>query len=166
MGGVKKIWRTIKLGTKKITFALKAALIEADCYISAWAEDIMNQSAFTLSEGEREVDLVVLSVAELGFNKGACLKDIYAKAKELGLGLCPAEVGPQLRLQYSEQPTGEWLIVAMEPVTDSVGILRELYVGRENDGGLWLYGDHHYPDSVRYGNCRFVFMRDRQPSEE
>ena len=58
---------------------------------------------------------------QLGFPNGATLKEIYAKAKDLGLELCPAEVGPLLRLNYPDQPNGEYLRIAMETINDSDG---------------------------------------------
>ena len=39
-------------------------------------------------------------------------------AKKLGIGLCPAEVGPHLRLKY---PGGEWMLIAMKQITDRSG---------------------------------------------
>ena len=59
---------------------------------------------------EYSADLVVVSAADLGLAvESASLKDIYSRAENLGLGLAPAEVGPELRLQYFNQPTGEFL---------------------------------------------------------
>jgi hypothetical protein len=60
------------------------------------------------------VDLVILSVFELGFGKQnggsrASITDIYARAELLGFELCPPEIAPQLRLRYLEQPAGEVL---------------------------------------------------------
>ena len=102
--------------------------------------------------------MVVVSVAELGFKDGATREQIYARAKELGLDLCPAEVGPQLRLQYKDQPNGEWLVIAMEPITGSVGNLN-LFRVRRDDSDLWLDGDYDYPDYVWDAGDRFVFSR-------
>ncbi len=47
------------------------------------------------------------------------LSDVYKRARHVGLGLCPAEVGPQLRLDYGNQPLGEALDIAMEPVAET-----------------------------------------------
>jgi hypothetical protein len=105
-----------------------------------------------------ELDLVVVSVAELGFPDGATLKDIYAKAKTFDLELCPCEVGPQLRLQYMDQPNGEWLLVAMEPITDSDGDPRVFDVGR-GGRGRWLRARYGYPGIVWSGSSRWVFVR-------
>ena len=63
-----------------------------------------------------DVDLVVVSAAELGTPPETSLVDVYARAQESGLALAPAEVGPQLRLQYLDQPIGEFLHVGMNPI--------------------------------------------------
>ena len=80
---------------------------------------------------------MVASTAELGFANGATYADVCAKAQELGLQLCPAEVGPQLRIQYTDQPKDEWLRIAMDPLADRNGVRYIFHVGHSNDG-LWL----------------------------
>ena len=74
---------------------------------------MLGKPAFRVVAKETDVDLIVMSVTDLGFPEGASLKDIYAKARALGLYLCPVEVGPQLRLQYHDQPQDEPLFIAM-----------------------------------------------------
>jgi hypothetical protein len=76
----------------------------------------------------------------------------------MGLGLCPAEVGPQWRLQYADQPMGEWILVGMEPISDSDGYLKVFDVARLEDG-RWLYGNDGRPGGVWYGDNRWAFRR-------
>jgi hypothetical protein len=42
-----------------------------------------------------------------GVEAESSLSDLYKRAKQVGLELCPAEVAPQLRLEYRNQPLGE-----------------------------------------------------------
>jgi hypothetical protein len=155
-------FRTIKLGTGlKTADDFRGALKKNGNRIGDWANDILGKPAFTVASEETEVELVVLTVEELGFKDGATRKDIYDRALERGLALCPAEVGPQLRLQYNDQPSGEWLVVAMEPITGSAGSdgdLRVFGVARDS-GDVWLNANYGNPDNFWNADNRFVFVR-------
>jgi hypothetical protein len=89
-----------------------------DIYFGDWAKDIINKPDFTTSQETKDMKLVRLTVAELGFPDGATTDEIYKRADELGLDLCPAEVGPQLRLQSDIK---DWTLIAMKQITGSDG---------------------------------------------
>lgn len=130
-------WRTIKLGTGLKTANDFHQVLEAEgLKIGDWGSDILGKPAFIVASEPTEIELVRATVVELGFHKGAYRKDIYKRAFESGLALCPNEVGPQLRHQYKDQPKGEWLLIAMEPIAGSDGYL-VFRVGHGNDD-LWL----------------------------
>jgi hypothetical protein len=155
-----KTWRTLKLGTGLKTAAdFRKALKTADCNIGEWGNNILGQPAFTVADKETEVELVIASGTDLGFKGSATRADIYKRAQELGLDLCPNEVGPQLRLQYTDQPNGEWLLIAMEPITGSDGDLVVFRVSRDDDGEQWLLGRYGRPDIVWLAGNRWVFLR-------
>ena len=154
-----KVWKTIKLGTGlKTADDFRRALKDDGFNISDWASDILGKPAFKAADEDTEVDLVKVTVAELGFKNGARHNQIYERAKELGLGLCPPEVGPQLRLQYQDQPNGEWILVAMEPIVDSDGDPYVFRVARHGSG-LWLDSDWGSPGSFWDPGPRWVFCR-------
>ncbi len=146
---------TIKLGTGlKTADYFRKALKDSGNHIDIGGDDILGK--FTVSNTEIEVDLVNLSVAKLGFKEGTTRSDIYNRALELDFKLCPPEVGPQLRLQYADQPEGEWLRIAMEPIKGSGGSLRVFGVGRDGDE-RWLRG-FSYPIIFCRGIDRWVFL--------
>lgn len=143
-----KIWKTLKIN-KKIT---KQDLEKAGINVSSYAADILEKVEFK----KETVDLVKITVNELGFKNYATTEQIYAKAKELGLELCPAAVGPALRLEYKDQPKGEWLFIGMETIADRSGDPRVFRLGRHVDG-LWLRNHWANPtDQWNPGN-EFVF---------
>lgn len=78
-----------------------------------------NDEFIVLAKSEN-IELIKLTVEDLGFppGYGATTKMIYEKAEELGLDLCPAEVGPYFRMQYSGggRREGEEVLIAMEPM--------------------------------------------------
>ena len=159
-----KVWKTIKLGTGLINAnGFRKAIEDAGMRIGDQANNILGKKEFTVFKEPTEVNLVVLTVAELGFPKGAKLKGIYQAAKKRGLELCSAEVGPQLRIQYPDQPMGEWIVIVigMEPIATSVGSLRLFIVGHYGTG-QWLDGRCDSPGLVWRAVCHFVFVLPRK----
>jgi hypothetical protein len=153
-------WRTITVGTFANSFALLTALDAAGCSIGGSAEEILARPAFTVRTIKTNVDLFVLSAAELGFQTNTVpLGEILARAQQLGFELAAAEVGPQLRLQYFDQPMGEFLI-GMEPIKTWNG--EPLILSVANGGaGLVLIGRDGSTDAEIPVASRFVFVRSR-----
>ncbi len=151
-----KVWKRIMIGTGlKTVDDFRGALKVNDLRIGDGASDILGKPTFTVAERATEVDLVRMLVFDLGFNTSTDYDQICDRAKELGLELCPAEIGPQLRLQYLDQPKNERLVIAMEAIRGSDGDLRVFGVGR---GGRGLEDYPGYPGSVCYAGDEFVFV--------
>jgi hypothetical protein len=112
---------------------------------------------FISSKKSEHINLVCLTLNALGFSDYDVRNDeIYEKAKKLGLELCPAEVGPGLRLQYTDQPDGEYLYIGMKPIINSSGVPQE-YTLSSDVGELMLNveeADYRY----RSKNRKLVFL--------
>ena len=158
------VWKTISLGTYKDVNAVREALnaTPSPCPIQVgdWASEALGRLRY--GEAFSKLDLVVVRVSALGFGDGgATLRDIYARASRLGLALAPAEVGPALRLDYLDQPLGEFLHIATKPVTRDGGDPVDFTIGNGGAGLLLISGDAHN-DLIVPGSARFVFVRPRQ----
>jgi hypothetical protein len=155
------VWKTITVGTFANSFALRNALDAAGCGIGDSAEEILARPAFTVSATKTDVELVAVSAAELGFQTDtASLANIYVRARQLGFGLAAAEVAPQLRLQYFDQPTGEFLI-GMEPIKTWKG--EPIILTVANGGaGLMLIGQDGSADAEIPVASRFLFVRSNE----
>ena len=152
-----RIWKSIMLGINKGVDAYREALAAERVRIGDSADEILGRPAFFYARTPKQVELVVLSSAELGLEADAVSHaEVYRRAKQVGLELCPAEVGPQLRLAYRNQPLGEALDIAMEPVSTYAGeptILALVNFGT----GLALIGADGGSDSMVPRTRRFVF---------
>lgn len=158
------IWKTIKLGTGlKTADDFRKSLKDGGNRIGDWANDLLGKPEFTnsVSKEEVEVDLVILTTAQLTGKNSGTTAEVFAGAERLGLKKCPAEVGPQLRLQYKDQPLNEWLLIGMELLRLSDGHLRVFGVAHGGDG-LWLDSDYDYPGYVWGAGARWVFVRPRK----
>jgi hypothetical protein len=149
-------WRTVTLGIHKGVGAYRNALDEAKIKIGDAANEILGRPAFPYVTSKTEVQLALVSASELGVDSESNLSDIYRLAKGFGLTLCPGEVGPQLRLDYRDQPVGEVLDIAMEPVATYYGdptILSLMNFGQ----GLALVGGDGRSDFIVTQTKRFIF---------
>jgi len=154
-----RVWKKIAIGTFPDSFALRRALYAAGCGVGDAAEQILARPAFTLSARRTELELLVVSAAELGFDaETTSLGQIYARAQQLGFALSPAEIGPQLRLQYFDQPIGEFLVIGMEPVKTWEGEPVILTVAN-GGAGLLLIGQDGRTEAEIPVASRFLFVR-------
>jgi hypothetical protein len=159
------VWMTVKLGTPGLKTAddFRKALIKAGWDIDPSANYILGQPAFTVSNEEKELELVEVSAAELGFKNGATRADIYRRALELGLDLCPAEVGPQAVLQFGSQlENGTFFLIGMEPITFSDGYQRVFDVHNfygEYSFGLRRLSTSWFDPDPKWDGVHVVFLR-------
>jgi hypothetical protein len=151
-----KIFKTLTLGLRKSPKAYHKALESAGFRIGDYASQILNK--ISVATTQVEVDLVLVTVAELGFKDGARRDAIYARALELDLQLCPAEVGPALRLATKDSP---WILVGMGPMAGSVDDLYVFHV-RTDRGARWLHSDSGLPGNFWHGDSQWVFVRPRK----
>jgi hypothetical protein len=159
------IWRTTTLGSYKGVNAYRDALDAAKIKIGDAADEILGRAAFPYAREKTVVELTVVSAAELGVESESSLADFYNRARQLGLMLCPAEVAPQLRLDYRDQPFGETLIIAMEPVNTYSG--EPTILSLVNWGsGLALLGGTGRSDFMVPSYLRFVFALPERVAAE
>lgn len=124
--------------------------------ISGWAKDMMGKPEFVTLRRSEKIDLVRLSVGGLGFTDNPTTDQLYQKAQELGLELCPPEVGPELRLKYQDQPLYERTYIGMKQIADSDGDPNVFELFRD-EGGAWLDVGWTDPDSHWDLASQFVF---------
>jgi hypothetical protein len=112
-------WKTINIGEYKTGDAYINALKTNNLAVESGAVDIIKK--MPLAPELQSIELVRVTPKELGLRNGSKISHIYYMAKQNGLELCPAEIGPALRLAYADQPTREAVIIAMEPIAESSG---------------------------------------------
>lgn len=164
------VFKTIKLGTHKSANALRSSLIDDRNYIENWDRYGSNTIEITLAKSETEITLHVATVEELTGTGLVCAHVINSAIRSKGYDLCPAEVGPQLRLQYPDQPNDEILQIAMEPIAGGPtkqycfyweGRLNIFSVNRLNDRrylSVSYVCNFNLECEVKFHwDCRFVF---------
>jgi len=142
---------TVELGGEALEMA--PAIFPLSC----WAKLMLASQNFKVSETPTRVSVAIVTPRELGLLSPSVYREILARAKEQGLDICPAEVGPRLRLQY-DQPNKEEVVVAMEEIVislPSVEIPCRFLVKTER--GKWIEGIH-IPEKTRLSlDTKFAF---------
>ena len=137
--------------------------------ISEYAQDMLNKMYESeefqkFAKNPEQIRTVRLKVRDLGFTSNPTIDQIYAKAQELGLELCPAEVGPYQRLKEIDQPMGDWYRIAMKQISGRDGRPRVFGLER-NDYGLWLHYEWTNP-TLKWDLGLELMFRLRNVSQE
>jgi len=110
------VWKTIRSGRLQIRLPSHTHWMRQ---VVASETRLRNSrpTAFTLARRKQTWSLLRCPAAELGFQTDTRRRwrTFYALARQLGFGLAAAESLRKLRLQYLDQPIGEFL-VGMEPI--------------------------------------------------
>lgn len=149
---------TVTLGTHADGEALLGSLTKNHFRVSKWSMQALTHRDFPVEKEERQVDVIVMSLLEMGFlqDELASLDTIIKRAKKLGFEVCTPELAAQLRLQYTDQPdwsTGDRLgqfFVATEGIDlyeDGVRKIFSLvrddeFPHKETGIGLWLISNN------------------------
>lgn len=145
------IMRTVEVGgLTKLQLIQK--LQQTSILINELGERLLADNKFTTSDTKYSLHTVELTVVALGFPDGATTVQIFTRARELGLELCPLELGPHLRLEYLDQPEGfagnpiqrhqapsGSITIASEILTEDDDFPKGFYLRRIDDA-LWLRG--------------------------
>ncbi|WP_129688375.1 helicase [Gottfriedia acidiceleris] len=153
----------------------KSQLIEklqqSSISMNEYGEMLLKDDHLTVSNTKYSLQTVELTVGDLGFLEGATTPQIYKKAMELNLELCPLELGPYIRLSYLDQPEGfsgnsvkqhqapsGSITIASEALSEDEDFPKGFYIRRIN-GVLWLRGyraDHLH---VWNNDDHFIFCQ-------
>lgn len=157
-------WKTITIGNYADSLKLRNELDGVGCNVGEQAAEILARPTFILAPHKANIELALVSPAQLGFTSDTVtLANVYARAQNLGFELAAAEVGPQLRIQYFDQPMGEFLIIGMEPIKTWSG--EPVILNVANGGaGLILIGQDGRAEAEIAITSRIVFARSPKPS--
>ncbi|MBP2078422.1 helicase [Oceanobacillus polygoni] len=164
------ITRTIEIGGLT-NIQLTQKMQQHAIMMNEYGERLLTDERFTTSETTYSLKTIELTVRNLGFPDGATLPTIFKRASELGLELCPHELGPHLRLKYLDQPEGHSgisssqhqapsgsITIASEIISEDDDFPKGFYIRKINDE-LWLRGyvaDHLH---VWNPNDHFIFCQ-------
>jgi hypothetical protein len=163
------IWKTIKLGVFVTAMAYTSALRRGEfLHADERCQRILRK--VRCAQKETELDLVLLKLEDIltvyNFDKPfANIEDICTGGLILGLRLCPAEVGPALRLAYREKPQEyPWLFIAMECIRDPIDHYPRIFCVSGHNEKLWLEERLSPSRSIWTTERpeRFVFVKPRK----
>lgn len=152
---------------------LLSRLRAADILLNEAALALFADARFRTSPSRSTVEIVELSVASLGLAQGATFATLVERAAGNGLHLCPVELGPHFRLQFTEQPEGAVgqpptrncappgsVTVASEPLGEDDVTPKGFYL-RRIEGKLWLRGYRSWPGHHWSPQDVVAFLRPR-----
>lgn len=128
------VWRTFRIGGDKEELIWR---VKAVGVLNAQAENLVKRPTFITQPSSEDIDAIALTPFDLRLDEEEEIPTTTAElfnperlkqwskenTERLPYGhiidLLPVETGLHVRIQYDDQPSGETLIIATEPVVDS-----------------------------------------------
>lgn len=149
--------RTVQVGGSTKAAILQKFLVHAIA-MNEYGKQLWNDPRFVISEVSYALRTVELRVRDLGFADGGTTEQIYQRAQDLGLEVCPLELGPFLRLQFLDQPEAYRITLSAHKLAEEAGVPNGFYLRRVS-AGLWLRGYTATSDFCWDPDEHFVFAR-------
>ena len=154
--------------------ALLQRLRDSGVELNELAHALFADARFTTSLVPTEVQVAEVSPASLGFHAGASFEQLIEGAAAAGLGLCPLELGPHLRLALLDQlegaagrqptqgcaPHGS-ITVASRPLDADEEVPKGFYL-RRIEGTLWLRGYRSWSGHLWSPGDVLAFIKSRE----
>lgn len=162
--------RTVCIGGMRKDEIL-SALKQKGIQLNEIAQTLLAHRAFEVADARSTIEIAEASVRDPGLTRGATLEQVFERAAEHGLALCPLELAAHRRLQFTDQPEGfvgyppstgrappGALTIAVRPIASGDGVPMGFYL-RRICGVLWLRGYRSPAEHVWDADDRFVFRR-------
>ena len=151
---------------------LLAQLHAAQVRLNPMALALFADDRFTTMASASTLEIAFATVEQLGLGTGAPFGRVVERAAAAGLSLCPLELGPHLRLQFTDQVEGSMgqpasqhcapagaVTIASAPLCDDDETPKGFYL-RRIGGALWLRGYRSWSGHVWSPADVFVFAFD------
>lgn len=143
-------WRPVTLGNHRKTALLLSALANSSFRVSTEATDALKVVA--VATLRTTLILAKVSGYNLGFQRPVSGCEIFESAARIGLSLAPPETALQVRLQYREQPEGEYLMIGTTPTRE-----RGAFSIFNRHDELWLAFDAEVQDICWLPEYEWIF---------
>lgn len=143
------VWPQNPAGFREILEACKLG-------IEPGADDMLDQPEFTMVKTTSQLPLVEVNIRDLMVLEHRVNRFlVYDVLQQFGLGLCPPEIGPRLRIWTSKAP-GNWCLhVCMQGIPCSDGHRRAFLVENAASGPA-LGSEFCSPDSFFTADDRLI----------
>jgi hypothetical protein len=134
-----EVWRTVEAGGKSVQ-VFERELKQKGINVSDYARDLMRSKDFVTLRRPEQIKIARSTVGGLGFTEPPTTDQLLQRiGRDPELEYLPPEAAVALRLEYKDQPLGEYLYAGMKPISDSDGDPHVFGLVRREDG-LWLHG--------------------------
>lgn len=165
-----RVWRTLEIGGMSLEGHF-GALADKNIFVSVGAREVIEKIA--LPGTKMLVTMVKVTNTQLGLPSGLVeCSAVYARALELGLQKCPAEVGPALRGLVRRQRKGKILLIGIDPITIPAYLGQfpvppldefRIFSLERREMGLALYAPDARPKAKWVDSHCWVFAKEIRP---